>query len=224
MINVEKAQMYCAQPIELIENYEKAVNDTTQVWHCHHVWETMLGYSKDELIAMNEYYGIPACNLIFLTSSEHTILHKKGKHIPEKTRIKISESQKGKYVSEESRKKMSESHKGKKLSDETLKKLSDIRKGHITTDETKKKISKSNSGRKRTKEQCKRISDSLIGKFNNKNTSKPILQFTLDGEFIAEYPSINEAKRQLCLNNSHICGVLKGERKSAGGFIWKYNK
>lgn len=98
MINKVNAEMYCSEHIELIENYEKAMSDPTQVWHCHHVWETMLGYSKEELIEMNEYYGIPACNLIFLTPYEHMSLHNTGnKH-----------NFYGKHHKEESRKKMSE--------------------------------------------------------------------------------------------------------------------
>lgn len=87
MISKLKAQMYCAEPIELIENYEEAVKDD-KLWDCHHVWETMLGYSKEELIELNEYYGIPACNLIFLKHSEHTRLHNKGKKTSEETKKK----------------------------------------------------------------------------------------------------------------------------------------
>ena len=50
--------------------------------------------------------------------------------------------------------------------------------------------------------------------------SIPILQFTKSGEFIKEWPSVNEAGRQLGI--SHICACLKGYRKSAGGFVWRY--
>lgn len=117
MINKIKAQMFCSEPIELIENYEEAVNDEKNMWVCHHIWGTMLGYSKDELIELNEYYGIPACNLIFLTKSEHTRIHHKGKKRSEESRKKMSELRKGeknpmfnKHFSEEHRRKISESH------------------------------------------------------------------------------------------------------------------
>ena len=51
-----------------------------------------------------------------------------------------------------------------------------------------------------------------------------IIQYSKDGKFIAEYPSIMEAERQTGCNNSHIGSCCKGKRKSAGGFIWKYKK
>lgn len=50
--------------------------------------------------------------------------------------------------------------------------------------------------------------------------SIPILQFSKDGTFIKEWPSVNEAGRQLRIQN--ICVCLKGHRKSAGGFVWRY--
>lgn len=51
-------------------------------------------------------------------------------------------------------------------------------------------------------------------------TSKPVLQFTLDGRFVAEYPSTQEAARQT--GAKHICCVCNGKRKSAAGYIWRY--
>ena len=54
--------------------------------------------------------------------------------------------------------------------------------------------------------------------------SIPILQFTKDGAYIKEWPSLSEAYRQLGIHPSNICHCLKGKRKSAGGYIWKYKK
>ena len=50
----------------------------------------------------------------------------------------------------------------------------------------------------------------------------PVLQYSLDGEFIAEYNSIADAERKLGNNNTHIWDVCNGKRKKANGFIWKY--
>ena len=36
MIDKKRAIKYCRDDISLIENYDKAVSDTTQSWHCHH--------------------------------------------------------------------------------------------------------------------------------------------------------------------------------------------
>lgn len=55
-------------------------------------------------------------------------------------------------------------------------------------------------------------------------TSKPILQFSLSGEFIKEYPSAEEAAKQLSIYKQNICKVLKGKRKKCGGYVWKYKE
>ena len=34
------ASKYCCEDISLIENYDKAIEDKTQYWHCHHRLET----------------------------------------------------------------------------------------------------------------------------------------------------------------------------------------
>ena len=60
------------------------------------------------------------------------------------------------------------------------------------------------------------------GKLGGKKSSIPILQFTKDGELVKEWPSAKEAKRQLGISQSHICNCLKGRKKSAGGFVWRY--
>lgn len=54
--------------------------------------------------------------------------------------------------------------------------------------------------------------------------SKPVLQYTLDGEFIKEYPSIREASRQTKINRGCIayCCRKHPSHKTAGGSIWKY--
>ena len=127
MINKEKIKSYCKDDISMIENYDKAVSDTTQMWHCHHRRETI--FSKSDLIEIGEYYNRPACELIFLTSLEHNRLHKLGKCLSAETRKKLSEANKGRHFSEESCKKMSEAKKGKHFSEEHKRKLSDVQKG-----------------------------------------------------------------------------------------------
>lgn len=49
-----------------------------------------------------------------------------------------------------------------------------------------------------------------------------VLQFTKEGDFVAEYSSAKEAKRQTGISNTTIGLVCKGKGKTAGGFVWKY--
>lgn len=107
--------------------------------------------------------------------------------------------------SEESKKKMSESHKGKKLTEEQRKKMSESLKGRKFSEETRKKISEAKKG-----------------VFNLKS-SKPVLQIDKQtNEILAEFSSTMEIQRQLGINNSHIASCCRGERKTCGGFKWKY--
>ena len=89
------------------------------------------------------------------------------------------------------------------------------------TEETRKKISESMTGEKNpwygkhpTEETRKKMSDS--------KPKKPVLQFSKDGELIAEYSSAREAERTTGCSNSNICECCNGKRKSCGGYIWKY--
>ena len=61
-----------------------------------------------------------------------------------------------------------------------------------------------------------------ISKANtNGKLSKKVLQFTLDGEFVREYPSMAECARNgFC--QGHVSRCCRGERKSHKGFIFKY--
>ena len=60
-------------------------------------------------------------------------------------------------------------------------------------------------------------------KLKNGKTSKSVLQFSLSGEFIREWPSTNEVGRN-GFKQPNIVKCCLGERKSAGGFIWRYKK
>ena len=102
MISERSVKKFCKEDISKIENYDKAINDTTQIWDCHHRTEIWWNCSRQELKDNDCYYNRKACELIFLTPQEHRILHKKGKKrepFCEEHRIKISEAMKGKTKS-----------------------------------------------------------------------------------------------------------------------------
>ena len=157
---------YYCKDYENIENYEAAKKDNFIGWECHHRLEThnsdgerrTVDITMEELKALRMYYHRPSSELIFLTSSEHSSLHKPS----DETKKKMSEANKGKHPSEQTRKKMSEARKGEKhplygkhLSAETRNKISEARKEKCTgednpfygkhhSEETRKKIGEAN--------------------------------------------------------------------------------
>lgn len=53
-------------------------------------------------------------------------------------------------------------------------------------------------------------------------TSKPILQYTKNGNLIGEFPSIHEASRHTNIFLTNISACCNCERRSAGGYKWKF--
>lgn len=58
----------------------------------------------------------------------------------------------------------------------------------------------------------------------NTHHNKITLQFSLDGEFIKEYPSAEAACRELGLRYNALSCCLGGYNKTAFGFKWKYKE
>lgn len=147
----------CCEDISLIENYEKAMSDTSQKWVCHHRLETELNKSRQELKDLNLYYNRPASELIFMPYGEHSRIHNTGnkyhvgRKMSDETKKKISESNKGRKLTDEQKYKISEtikqkgikppSRKGCKLTDEQKQIIINCHKGKPLSEETKKKIS-----------------------------------------------------------------------------------
>ena len=97
------------------------------------------------------------------------------------------------------------------------------------TPETKKLISERTRGKpKHTKEFKNRLVE--LGKKRDmskcKKKGKPILQYTLDGEFVREWKNSSLATQALGGKKGHdnIRACVRGERKSSMGFIWKSKK
>ena len=55
----------------------------------------------------------------------------------------------------------------------------------------------------------------------NGKLSKPVLQFTLDGEFVREWPSTMECERN-GFSQQHVSECCLGKRKSHKGFLWMF--
>lgn len=71
------------------------------------------------------------------------------------------------------------------------------------------------------KEYYKTHQNPMLGKTGKLSaSSKPIVQLTLDGEYIREWDATSDAKRELGIEN--ITYVLHGKRKQAGGYKWVF--
>jgi hypothetical protein len=132
-------------------------------------------------------------------------------------------------------------------SKDTIQKMSNSAKGRIFSDDTKIKISNKlkgklvgdknpmydmvgdknpNYGNKWTDEQKITQSKKLKGKVRSaevvQKMKKPILQYSLDNNFIKEWDSLSGAAKSLDIYVGCINNCLRGRTKSSYGFIWKY--
>lgn len=110
--------------------------------------------------------------------------------------------------------------------------------GKHHSEETKEKIRQKAIGRKMPKEVKDAESLYWKGKRTGKNNpmfgkkggkhplAKPVYQFSLEGEFIKAWESAKDAESKLgiCASNITNCCNKKKYNKTAGGFIWSYNK
>lgn len=118
MIKEMNAYAYCKEDISKIENYDKAVNDKSETWLCHHRTEIWWNCTAQELKDNECYYNRPAKELIFLTRSEHTTLHMTGSH---------------RTFTDEHRRKLSEAKLNTKRPKSVCNKISKAVKGHKYT-------------------------------------------------------------------------------------------
>lgn len=113
MICLQTVKRFCKEYWK-VENYDQAMADESQTWHCHHRYEIDYNLSKLELQALGFYFNRPFDELIFLTPEEHISLHKagenhhmygkegtfKGKHHTEESKAKMRVAKEGKYEGE----------------------------------------------------------------------------------------------------------------------------
>ena len=156
-----------------------------------------------------------------------------GKQHSEEVKKKISDTHKGKPsnkkgipLSEEHKKKLSDKNKGKKLSEETKQKMSEARSGEKNamfgkthSEESKRKMSLAkkgkpahNKGVPMSEEQKKKLS---LAK------SKRVIQLSLTGDFIKEWPSTKECGRN-GFNQGHVAACCRGKKPQYKGFKWMY--
>lgn len=61
-----------------------------------------------------------------------------------------------------------------------------------------------------------------ISQINHPKKSKPVYQYTKDGQFVAKYQSTKEIERQLGYKNQAISAYCRGKQKTAYGYFWSY--
>ena len=121
--SVKKLKRMC-KTYWLIENYQEAVDDTTQLWVIHHRREVQDGFciwKREELVKIGQYYHLEPNELIFMKKSEHVTLHNNA--IDPKTKKPCC-------YRDVDRTGEKNPMYGKHLSEETKRKLSDALKGH----------------------------------------------------------------------------------------------
>ena len=53
---------------------------------------------------------------------------------------------------------------------------------------------------------------------------KPVIQYSLDGNILKEWKSLKEVSEYLLINRNTIRMVCNNQRKSAGGYKWKFKQ
>lgn len=121
-------------------------------------------------------------------------------------RKKQSDVMRQRWRDKEFRERQSTTHTGK-IS--PLKGKNSPLKGRAKSDETKRKISLSRKGK-------------FVGE--KSPLSKPILQYTKDGEFVKRWACVKDVERAGIAGVSSVSAVARGMPKhlTAGGFVWKY--
>lgn len=126
----------------------------------------------------------------------------KSGFLSKETRLKISLSQKGKIIPEWQR--------------EIIRKSAT---GRVKSEETKAKFRASLKGRKYPKEYGIKISAALL----SAEIGKEVFQYDKKNNFLRRYFNVCQAVRDnRYSNNSNIYSVANGLRKTAYGFIWKW--
>lgn len=62
-----------------------------------------------------------------------------------------------------------------------------------------------------------------VARENGKARAVPVVQIE-NGIMICAYENAKIASERTGVNHSHICDVANGKRKTAGGYVWKYER
>lgn len=142
-----------------------------------------------------------------------------GKKHSDSRKQKNRESHIGYKHTDIAKQKMSEMRKGKLFSQEARMNMSKGQMGHKVCDNTKESVAKANKNRIWTQEMRTKISISMK---EEKSRWKPVGKYGKENILIEKYNSIKEASEKSNINRNSIAKVCYGERKTAGGFLWRF--
>lgn len=235
---------FVSEPIDWAESKEEL--DQKEIW-----WIDFLGCVESNdwynLAIGGEGVGSGIDHPLYGRKGKKAVWY--GKHHSEDTKQKLSEINTGKHLSEETKSKISQNgykpykglcwlyQKGYLQAGEKNPMYGRTGENHPrfgvkVSDETKEKLSKSMSeriqkyghpmsGKHQSDDTKKRISQNKLGSKNP--ASKPVIQLSLDGDYIAEYESVGLAARSMGkLDHSGIAKCCRGVQKTADGYKWVY--
>lgn len=130
-------------------------------------------------------------------------------------------------LSDDAKRKIGNANRGRKLSPEVKEQIRERMSGTKNpfygkshTEEAREKIRQKATGRKDSDEVKKKKQHATKG--SNNPRAKVTLQYDLDHNFIASWDCAVYAAEELNICVKGITACCRGERKSAGGFIWRY--
>lgn len=90
------------------------------------------------------------------------------------------------------------------------------------SEKSKAEISKKLKQYVKTPEHRKHISEKKSGVLHH--CAKKVYQYTKDGNFVKEWPYMKAAAMELSIQKGNISLCCLGKRKTAGGYIWSYER
>lgn len=121
-------------------------------------------------------------------------------------------------------------NKNQVFSEEAIKKRNAKLRGRPRPEEVRRRISKAQKGKIISSEQRQKISSTLKARGYREplevrlKKSKSVYQYSKSGQFVQEFYSINEASRCTGAHKGAISGCACGHQKTAGGYIWRFDK
>ena len=124
------------------------------------------------------------------------------------------------------------SFKGRKHKPESIEKMRQSKLGKKASIETRRKLSEANKGEgngfygrkhsKKTRDNMSKVWHDTHKDLPQFKKGKVVLQYSMDGDLLKEWPSGAEAARKTDIGVHAIRSCLKGKSKTSGGYRWEY--